>query len=565
MTNDFVRNTFRSHNMRFIRYLAAATLVGAAAGCADLEVVNPNNPDRPRVLASPADVEGLASGQFQQIVLATLGSTVRAQTGMMTASFMNASTLANNGMGPRGLIPRVTLDNQPGNAYDFENFNDFSILSSVARNSADILARAKSAEFTLGPGRAGDEARLQAWAHFVSGVAHGYLSLVYDSAGIARFTDARADIPPLSSYQEVNQFALAQFDSALVYLDRPGVTTLPAGWLTGAGGVEVSTAEFRRVVRSFAAKMRADVARNLEERQAVNWQQVIADANAGIQSNLNVRLSPANGWDYQWLATTLHFRDPNWHQMTYYIIGMADVSGQFANWLAQPRDDRPFFTIVTPDLRFPQGATRAEQTRPSGDDDSPLPEGQYFRNRNPGKDANTTGWRASQYDHYRFRGLSDAGRIGNLPFFTQAENDMLAAEGHIRTNNVAAAAALIDRTRTRAGLPALAGVVTSATQPVPGGAQCVPQAPIGQGNSVVCGNIMEAMKWEKRMETAYTTYGAWFFDHRGWNDLPVGTSVHWPVPWQESNARGLRPYNIGGVGREGGATTNTYGYGVGNR
>jgi hypothetical protein len=42
--------------MRLIRYLAAATLVGAAFGCADLEVTNPSSPDRPRILKTPADV-----------------------------------------------------------------------------------------------------------------------------------------------------------------------------------------------------------------------------------------------------------------------------------------------------------------------------------------------------------------------------------------------------------------------------------------------------------------------------------------------------------------------------
>lgn len=553
--------------MRFVRYLAVTLLVGAAVGCGDdlLEVQNPNNPDRPRVLASPGDVQGLASAQFQQVFLATMGAIARAQTGMMTASLMNASGLANNGLGPRSHLPRTTLDNNPGNAYGFENFADFRILSSVGRNTADILARAKDPAFTLGPGQSGNEDRLRAWTHFVSGVAHGYLSLVYDSAAVARPTDDPLETPPLQDYQAVNAFALAQFDTALVFLARPGVTELPSGWLTGAGGPEVSVARFREVVHSFRAKMRANVARNPEERAAVDWQQVIADATAGIQADLNVRLSPAGGWDYAWLATTLHFRDVNWHQMPYYIIGMADVSGGYDNWLATPRDSRTNFTIVTPDLRFPRGSTRAEQTRPAGDDDAPLPAGQYFRNRNPGKDDAAAGWRNSQYDHYRFRGLADAGRIGNLPFFTRAENDMFAAEGHIRTGNIAAAAELIDRYRVPNGLPALAGVVTSPTEPVPGGAQCVPRVPAPPNfTSTVCGNIMEAMKWEKRMETAYTTYGAWFFDSRGWGDLPEGTAVHWPVPWQEADARQIRPYNLGGIGQPDGAGTSTYGFGSGS-
>jgi hypothetical protein len=545
--------------MRYIRYLAAATLVGATVGCTDLEVTNPNNPDRARVLASPADVEGLAAAQYQQIISATLGNIARTETGMATASLMNASTLANNGMGPRSGIPRQPIDNAPGNAYQLENYNDFRLLSGVGRNSADILARAKATGFTLAS--AGDVNRLRGFAHFISGVSHGYLSLVYDSAGVAAYTDLPADIPPLQGYQAVNEFALAQFDSALAYMAMPGTTAIPLEWMRTQGNL--SPAEFQRIIRSFKARMRAGVARTPAERAAVNWEQVIADATNGIQADLEVRMTPTDGWDYQWLATTLHFRDSNWHQMTYYIIGMADVSGAYDAWLATPRDARTPFLLITPDLRFPQGATRAEQNADRGGQGAPTGR-KYFRNRDPGGDQASTGWVVSQYDHYRFRAFSDAGRIGLFPIFTRAENDMLAAEGHIRRNNVNAAAVLIDRTRTTAGLPALSGAVTDVNQSVPGGANCVPRVPLGT-NPTVCGNILEAMKWEKRMETAFTTYGAWFFDSRGWGDLPVGTAIHWPVPNQEANARLMPIYNMGGVGRDGGAGESTYGFGTGQR
>jgi hypothetical protein len=307
------------------------------------------------------------------------------------------------------------------------------------------------------------------------------------------------------------------------------------------------------------------VARTPAERTAVDWDAVIADATNGIQSDLLLRMNPSSGWDYSWLATTLHYRDTNWHQQPYHIIGMADVSGAFDAWLAQPRDTRAPFTIVTPDLRFPRGATRAEQGR-GAQDDTPLPAGQYFRNRDPGKDPSGNGWQNSQYDHYRWRAWANANRIGDFPFFTKAENDMLAAEGHIRKGNIAAAATLIDRTRTAAGLPALSGVVTTATQAVPGGANCVPRVPTAPNfTSASCGTILEAMKWEKRMETAYTTYGAWYFDARGWGDMPIGTAIHWPVPVDELDARRLNFYNLGGPGNAGGSAASTYGYGNGDR
>jgi hypothetical protein len=90
----------------------------------------------------------------------------------------------------------------------------------------------------------------------------------------------------------------------------------------------------------------------------------------------------------------------------------------------------------------------------------------------------------------------------------------------------------------------------------------VPRVPVGPDyTTTACGSVFEAMKWEKRMETAYTTYGAWFFDSRGWGDLPIGTPVSWPVPYQELDAR-LHPiYDLGGVNQPGGAGQSTYGYG----
>jgi hypothetical protein len=345
-------------------------------------------------------------------------------------------------------------------------------------------------------------------------------------------------------------------------------TALPATWLTGPGSSgEVTVERFAQVVRSFRARLRAGVARNAEERAAVNWAAVIADATNGIQTDFIVQMNRNSQWDFHWLHTSYHYRDVAWHQMPYHIIGMADVSGGFDNWLSLPRDTRQNFLIITPDLRFPQGATRAAQNADRGGQG--VPEGRkYFRNRNVGLDATTLGWGNSQYDHYRFRAYANANGVGPLPIFTRAENDMLAAEGHIRRNgagDIAAAAALIDRTRSTSGLPALSGVITTATQPLPG-PNCVPRVPVGPNfNTTACGTIMEAMKWEKRLESAYTTMGAWYFDSRGWGDLPEGTALHWPVPFQELDARVMNSYNLGGVGRTGSAGPSNYGYGTGNQ
>ncbi|HET9385912.1 MAG TPA: hypothetical protein VFO67_12250, partial [Gemmatimonadales bacterium] len=188
----------------------------------------------------------------------------------------------------------------------------------------------------------------------------------------------------------------------------------------------------------------------------------------------------------------------------------------------------------------------------------------YFRNRPPGDDTPGDGLGSSMYDHYRFRAFFDANRIGPYPILTKAEIDLLAAEGYLRTNDLENARLKINPTRLAAGLPEIpAGVAI--TDPVPGGTACVPRVPTWTGSAyqAVCGNILEAMKWEKRMETAYTGYGNWFIDSRGWGDLPEGTAVDWPVPWPEADTRRKTFLTVwGGCGKVGtveSAGPSTYG------
>jgi hypothetical protein len=146
---------------------------------------------------------------------------------------------------------------------------------------------------------------------------------------------------------------------------------------------------------------------------------------------------------------------------------------------------------------------------------------------------------------------------------TAAQIRLLAAEAQIRLGNVAAAATLIDVSRVgKGGLPSLAtaGIADTLTA-VPGGQGCVPRVPNSATSftSTTCGTIWDALKWEYRIETAYTGYGNWYFASRGWGDLPQGTALQWPVPYQEMDARGEPFYGLGGVGLPGGAAAGNYG------
>jgi hypothetical protein len=143
---------------------------------------------------------------------------------------------------------------------------------------------------------------------------------------------------------------------------------------------------------------------------------------------------------------------------------------------------------------------------------------------------------------------------GNLNFMDKTEMDMLAAEGHIRANNFTAAAALINVTRQANGLPALTATASGGLA----GSSCVPRTPTSTGTATQCGNMMEAMKWEKRIETAFVHFASWFIDSRGWGDLAENTPLFWAVPYQDLQARGYSTADLYGTGNGPGNAPNSF-------
>jgi len=51
----------------------------------------------------------------------------------------------------------------------------------------------------------------------------------------------------------------------------------------------------------------------------------------------------------------------------------------------------------------------------------------------------------------------------------------------------------------------------------------------------------------------------WYFAGRGWGDLPEGTALYWPVPYQEMDTRRQVFYSAGGPNLPGGAPHGNYG------
>ena len=254
-----------------------------------------------------------------------------------------------------------------------------------------------------------------------------------------------------------------------------------------------------------------------------------------------------------------------WHQTPYLILGMADTTGAYSTYLSLPITGSPSrngasFLVRTPDKRFPAGETRAAQ-QAFQSDIVPL-SGVYFRNRPSGQDTgnNADPWSNSVYDNFRFRPIRDANGIGTWVLMSVVEIRMLQAEALMRLGRTAEAIPLINSTRTANNLAAIPATLAS-TDPVPGGNACVPKVPQpGVFTTAVCGSVFEAMKWEKRLETQLTGYNQWYLDSRGWGDLPVGTSLSWPVPYQELDSRAKPLYSNSATSIAG---ASTYGLGRG--
>ena len=552
----------------FLRLASAVPLGLLLAGCSKglLDVPNLNNPDVARAYSSANGVESVILGTYKQIWNATnnCSDCVNTQSNLMALAAF--SELNNFGMGQRAAIPRNTVNNDRGNGQATANNAAFGGLSRVARTSANAIL-ALNALITASPAgyalaSKAQDARALSFAYFTLGTALGDLAMAYDSAAIVTAAVPSDAIPGLSAAADVNKAALLMLDTALAIASSANATTggsgfpLPTAWINSNAFTQD---QFQRLIKTSRAKFRAGVARTPAERAAVDWNAVIADANAGIQADYVITMSSSLGWGCNYDCSQM-YQESAWGLLSMHFWGMADTSGAYASYIATPSTTRDGGTVLirTPDQRFPQGATRAAQNT-----DTPqlVPGRRYIYNRPAGLDTPVSSWGFSQYDYRRYFFIRSASAAGPYVAISKSENDMLAAEGYIRQSNFAAAAALVDASRARSSLPSV-GTITSATQAIAGGNGCVPRVPQAPGfNTVGCGTLMEAMKWEKRMETAFScTFMCWFSDSRGWGDLPTNTALFWAVPYQEMDAH-LQPFYGTGRGIAGSsAAKGTYGF-----
>jgi hypothetical protein len=505
--------------MKILRILAVTGLVTlAGTACADLEVVNLNDPDRERALATPGDVESLITGAFRSYWYAN--QDWAPGPALSTGADEASASWGNFFMKDFSSEPRVAIPNSPsyGYAYVIEDpwFSAYSGLAAVrdgiiAIEGGLVIEDEDGADVTN---------RALTFGKMIQGLSMGWIALLYDQG----FTlDETTDIETavMVPYNEVMAVGLAKLDEAISLAGSTSFTTNDA-WMSGT----FTNTDLAKFMHSMKARFMAQVPRTEADRGAVNWGAVISEINQGITEDFTIYGDDIIWWDI--LKTYNEFS--TWARGDIRTLGPADQSGGYQAWMAMPVEQRNEFLIDTDDARITGG--------------DPESDGLYFRYSGPsGFRPNRGTYHFSYYSSSRYIPYwSDW--LGDMEFVTVAEMDHLKAEALYRTNgSMDEILQLVNKYRVpNSGLPAVTanGVV--------GQDRCVPKMPNG-----ACADLWETMKYEKRIEVWHTAAGIAFFDDRGWGDLVQHTAVQFPVPAQELLTLLMDVYTFGGPGGDGAA------------
>ncbi|MFO0072566.1 MAG: hypothetical protein ACK55A_10790, partial [Gemmatimonas sp.] len=283
-------------------------------------------------------------------------------------------------------------------------------------------------------------ARAKAMGKFMQGVSYGHIGFYFDKAPIIdEFTKLdTVRTPQFTEYRQVSAFAIRQLDSAIAVAQTQPSMTFPAdAWLYQS----LTRDQFVRLANSYAARILVYTPRSRAERAAVNWAEVIRRVDAGIQTDYAPLAQPDVFFDdWKRLVARLRTagRPSDFGRPSYWLIGPADSTNGWVNWVATPNDNRLPFQMRTRDRRI-QGTT------------GPASPGKYVGynlNNIFAADRGTFRW-----SHYFFRrsGVDLTWQTGPQLAMSVAEMDLLKAEALIRLGRAAEAVPLINRTRIANG------------------------------------------------------------------------------------------------------------------
>ncbi len=508
--------------MRRMKYLACAAAL-IVAGCQELDVENPNAPDRSRATQQPTATESFVASSFRTW-WPVAGHDDYPSWALSTMAREITSGFADFGQLEVSVEPRSAWNNSPVNARSQVNEGPWYGLYRTISQVNDALISIDSGLVIVDATRT---ARARTMGKFMQAISHGMLGLYFDKAVVIDEKLALDTVsnPNFQPYNEVVAASIAQLDEAIAFAGASNFTLPVDAWLFQS----MTRDDVVKLANSFAARFLAYAPRSRAERAAVDWNEVLRRANAGITTDFAPVAQVDILWDdWKRLVARVRTGPPSdFGRPSYWMLGPADSTQGFVNWVNTPLNNRVAFQIRTKDRRV-HGAG------------GPATPGKYFGyNASNIFTASRGTWRYSHY-YYLRNGTGTSWTNGPQLAVTVAEMDLIKAEALIRLNRAAEAVPLINNTRIANGQ--LAPVTIDGPPDEPG---CVPRKLNGQ-----CGSLWDALRYEKGVEMIGTDGVVRFFDSRGWQLLPENTFVHLPVPGRELGTLRMELYTFGGPGGE---------------
>lgn len=494
-----------------------------------LDVVDPNNLSINTVFTNPANAEAALIGSWKAytelarascptIPLEIYGN-IQSST---SSTYLEFST-----------EPRLPLNNRDNlNCLSRYIFNISYEAAAGAREAFlgitqnNLKFGTVSTEFPDGR----DTPSRKIFARFVIGVSQLKLALLMDQAYITDTITPGFNqvVQDLSPYPAVLENAKAQLRAAIAEARKAPDFTLPLLFVNSAANRAINRDELIRVMQSYL--VRADVysARTPQQRAAVNWAAVLARLDSTITRDFGHQADPAvAGTGSTYISNSFA---QNTLRLSNRFIGPADTSGAYQLWLSRSIAQRGPIVIATPDLRI-RNATSPAATVPT-----PAPIRIQRVTSTQGSTSNGP-YLTSYYRYVRYlNSKADSGSYAFVAAITVQEMRFIRAEALYRLGRRAEAAALINPTRTAAGLRPV-----DANGP-PAGRDCVPRKDDGS-----CGDLWDAIMYEKRIDLFPLEGDINYLDARGWGKLMPGTPLHFPVIGRELLTRGLPFYTFGGT------------------
>jgi hypothetical protein len=573
--------------------LALAVLVGA---CQKLDVTNPNAPTLEVSLNNPQNVELTAASSFKYFWAQIQnddprqGVTGFPGTGLLGLAdelVFGTNTQQFNDVAGR---PRLPFDNAFAGSWTtrMPMANYYTAISGCA----DVI-RAISLDSikigTISPAfPEGNHTQRAKWfCKFIEGAGHVMLGILYDKALLVhddvRFEDTNIYNTDHKSPNEVIAWGMKLLQEAIdaSKVTCPATPTAPCTPndptpTTWVNGFSYTNNDIIKLASSFKARAMLYGIRTDADWTATNaayWDKIIAYVDSGITSTVGgSAFSQPTGFVSQADNTIRGARTftyslvsnnaftgtgtPSTTQgrLSQEFLGPGDTTSAYIWWrtlsdadnLQALRDT----TYESPDRRLPRFSaplTSATATPIAGT-------GTYFgrlSNIFPATAGNVP-WAQTRYYNKRFQSITNYHITGVVSTMRPEEMDLIKAEALIRRGgggDIANAVALINKTRVNNGgltaLPATLAVNTPIPGAAPGasGPACVPRS---FRDPTKCGTIMDALLWEKRLESSGIEATINWADWRRFGMLRKGSLISLPIHGRELFALSLPYYTYGG-------------------